>query len=212
MSEDGLTSDEFSRALIGAIKTLSRGSLIIDGKIKSGSVDLSKYICSVIVSGIEISNVILKVIKNGQASFIEIPADDSVCLITFRDNNIQRPQLLFCDKCVKIVTQIGVSKQEVNDNNIIFTNSNDGGIKFNDGVNEGLVKVIELTQELNNRTTRINKIVFALQALSAAAAAIGGTPVTGTTLAGFINAAIASIINPLSPTVKDNIEDKKVIH
>jgi len=85
-------------------------------------------------------------------------------------------------------------------------------IIFQNGTNEGLVKVVELTNNINTRETRINAIVTALQAIATAAALTTSAPVTGTSLASFINTAIAGILTPIPTTTQSSLENDKFKH
>lgn len=86
------------------------------------------------------------------------------------------------------------------------------GFIFNGGTFGGLVKSTPLTGALNDIESRVNLIAVDLAAIATAAGATGTTPVTGTSLAAFINAAIANIVTPLTPTVITNIENLKIQH
>ena len=92
---------ELGDALNGLIRASKRGCVIIDGKITS--IDEVKYTCSVLIGKSTFNNVPLRVLINSQSSICEIPEINSICLMTFRDGNIQCPQIFSIDKCKKIL-------------------------------------------------------------------------------------------------------------
>jgi len=94
----------------------------------------------------------------------------------------------------------------------VSTFSEIDGIIFQNGVNEGLVKVVELTSNINERETRLNDIVIQLTALATAATATGTAPVTGASLGTLITNALAPIITPITPTTKEEIQNDKFTH
>jgi hypothetical protein len=121
-------------------KNITKGSILFEGTIKS--VDETKFNCVVTVSGnsvnTDILNVPLKVLIGSQASVIEIPAVGSDCTVCYRDNNIQRPQLVAVDKSDKLLIKIG------NDSDGYQTlQVTKDGFVFNGGTH-GMVKADEL--------------------------------------------------------------------
>ena len=98
MSEKDLRMKSALEALIGASK---RGVIIVDGTISD--VSETSYTCTVSVGKAQFFKVPLRVLINSKASICEIPANGSTCLMTFRDGNIQRPQIFSIDKCEKIL-------------------------------------------------------------------------------------------------------------
>lgn len=85
-------------------------------------------------------------------------------------------------------------------------------IRLNGTNYDGIVKVTDLVTKLNNLETRVNLIVADMFAFASAAAATTTTPVTGTSLSGFITPAFANVTTPLTPTVKENLENTTVKH
>lgn len=79
----------------------------------------------------------------------------------------------------------------------------DGKITFNDGSFEGLVKVVELTEKLNNLEKKVNDMISkydththpGVTAGFASSGPIAGAPIT-----------------PLTATVQSDIENDKIIH
>lgn len=73
-----------------------------------------------------IYNVPLKVLIGSQASLIEIPAVGSDCIVCFKDNNIQRPQLLSVDKCDSVIVAIGKTILNIDTNGFKLNNDTKG--------------------------------------------------------------------------------------
>ena len=90
----------------------------------------------------------MQMIQSGSGSIIIIPAEGSLVLVGYRDN--ANPYCLF----VEIADDIYINAENT--------------IVFNGGNNEGLVKVSELTEKLNNLEEDINdlKTVFSTWAPS----------------------------------------------
>lgn len=120
---NGLTDQEqmLAEQLEGMIKKLHRSNIIVDGVCQN--IDPVNFVCDVVVgdsnSSTTYTQVPLKVLIGSQASFIEIPKDQSECIICFRDGNSGRPQMLFIDQVDKLL---------INCNEVIFNNGNNGGL------------------------------------------------------------------------------------
>src|ERR1035437_908251 len=98
MNEKDLRMKSALDALISASK---RGVVIVDGVVSN--VSETSFTCTVSFGKAKFFKVPLRVLINSQASICEIPLEGSVCLMTFRDGNIQRPQIFSIDKCKKIL-------------------------------------------------------------------------------------------------------------
>ena len=146
--------EELTQAFIRMLKHASRASLLIEGTITS--VDLTAFTCTVTISAnenggdinTEFYDVPLKIIKNSQASVIEIPTIGTNCLMCFRDNNIQRGSLFSVHSCDKLLINIGSTSAEFNtgkddQGNVI------AGIVFNGGQNNGLVLLQGILTAIN---------------------------------------------------------------
>jgi hypothetical protein len=103
---------------------------IIDSRLRANncdgiieSVDETTFTCSVTVGSATFQDVPLRVLISTQSSFLEIPKVGTECVMTFRDANLGRPQLLEVNECDKILIKVGTSTL-----NII-----DGEFKFNGG-------------------------------------------------------------------------------
>ena len=186
-------SNELENALMNWGKTLIKGAIHINGTIHS--VDESSFTCQVDVSTTEfpdllISNVPLKVLFSSQASVIEIPKLKTACLICFRDNNIQRPQLLSVHESDKYLITIGTSTLEITS----------GLFKFNGGNNDGMVLINALTTKINNLETLVNNILAVLKATVIPLAPSGTYPF----------ASLYAAYSALSPTHKSDIENTQI--
>ena len=157
----GDIEDTLTQAFIDFGKHFTRASVIIEGVISE--IDESAFTCTVdIVANINggpintsYSDIPLKVLKNSQASIIEIPVIGSNCLICFKDNDVTRPQLLMNDTCSKLLIKIGDTTAEFNTGK--DSNGNDiAGIQFNGGSNYGLVLVDKLITKINTLENTLN--------------------------------------------------------
>lgn len=126
----------------------------------------------------------LKVMKNSQASVIEIPALNSNCIICFRDGNAGRPQILFVDRVLKFL---------VNCNSIVFNN----------GSNGGLVNVVDVVKAYNASQDDVNNLKNLIGSW---------VPVSGDGGASLKTTLATWTGTPLHKTVRKDIEDTKVTH
>jgi hypothetical protein len=84
---------EAQKALVRILRMFARPGILTEGTI--ASVDEIKFICEVLMSDgkTKYGNVPLKVLIGSQASILEIPKVGTDCLLRFKDNSLQRPQL-----------------------------------------------------------------------------------------------------------------------
>ena len=193
--------NEIEQGLIRAIKNMMKYSLICEGKIVNTDEAETKFVCDVQMltdGNPTYLQVPLKVLQGSQASFIEIPNMGSYCLISFRDGNKDRPQILFVDSVLKILVNCSSIKIETNS----FIINSDSTI-FNEGLNGGLTKVAELTQKLNNLEDNVNNLkdVFT-----------GWTPVPSDGGAALKTAAATWAGDKLTKTEQAEIEDTTITH
>jgi hypothetical protein len=186
MSRQGYDREiQLSSAMQAAIKTVLRGSLVIDGVIES--VDEEAFTCDVKVGDSTGSttyfDVPLRVLISAQASVIEIPKIGTNCIICFRDGNLGRPQILIIHEALKIL---------VNCDNIVF----------NGGQLGGMVKVQDLVSKLNTIEQDLNtlKNVFA-----------NWSPVPNDGGAALKTAAGTWYGQQLTPTQEQDIENPKIV-
>lgn len=142
-------NNEFETALVNLLKSATKGAQHINGTIHS--VDETEFTCQVDIStdaypDLLLNDVPLRVLKNAQASFVEIPKLETSCLVCFRENNVQRPQLIAVHESDKLLLTIGTSTLEVTD----------GLFKFNGGYNDGMVKVNALITKINRLENTMN--------------------------------------------------------
>jgi hypothetical protein len=177
-------------ALIDAVHSITRGHTIIEGTVLAvytdpGDPDNPSFTADVQVGESTFNNVPLKVLVGSQASVIEIPAVGSNVLMTFRDGNIQRYQMLFIDQVDRL---------------LITCQSK---VQFNQGQLGGIVKVIPLTTALNAGQNDTND----LKTLIA-----GWTPVPNDGGAS-LKAILATWYNDqLTVTEQSTIEDSTILH
>jgi hypothetical protein len=125
---DGIAEKMMHDGLIRFGKMMTIGSILIEGNIIS--IDESKFTCVVgIKTGDTVTNynnVPLKVLIGSQASLIEIPTVGTDCTMCFRDNNIQRPQLMQVNQCDKVIVTIGKSIFYVDETGFKLNNDTKG--------------------------------------------------------------------------------------
>lgn len=140
---------------------------VFEGTIKD--IDEKKFTCTVQTNSkvpVSYSKVPLKVLIGSQSSILEIPKKGTDCLARFKDNNIQRPILVSVHEVEKYLWKIGSKTLLV---------SNDGYV-FNEGKLGGMVKAIELENQLNQNNSYLQTLQQAIQtALAAVDALIPGT-------------------------------------
>lgn len=176
-------ANDFEQTFIGSVLGITRHHVVIDGVVKS--VDRDKFTCSVMVGGdkgSEFFQVPLKVSIGTRGSLIEIPVLNTDCLLFFRDGNLGRPQLLWAD-----IIQDWLINCE-------------GNVIFNEGELGGMVKVISLTEKLNNIENLLNGFIDSYNTHTHPVTATGsptGVPVVPET-------------GTLTPTERTDIENKKI--
>lgn len=164
-----------SSALQRAIKTVTRGCVVVDGVVLS--VDETKFTCDVqIGTGVDVStffDVPLRVLTSNQASIIEIPEPNTPCLIGFRDGNTGNPQMWGVHKALKILVKC---------DNIVFNDGTLGGLIV---LNDAVSRWNKIEQDINALKTAFSSWIVAPndggQALKTATAAWYGQPLAITT-------------------------------
>ena len=174
-------SNELEEALHNFGNMIVKATILFDAVIID--VDETTYTCSVDVSGTTYYNVPLKVLINDRGAIIEIPTPQTPCLLQFRNNNINTPQIFATHKADKIYFTC---------DNIIF---NDGTI--------GMVKADELKTQLDKNTKRIDDIINAIK---------NGKPVTDNSGAGLQTSIVASLKTITDKEDYSNIQDTKIKH
>ena len=176
-----------AEALLKMVKNATRYNTICEGVITDVSEAESKFVCDVQLVSSEgkpvLYNVPIRVVIGTQASEQDIPKINSHCLVCFRDGNIGRPQILFVDQLLKKLVKCD-------------------SFVFNDGELGGLVKVIELTEKLNNIENLVNDLITKYNAHTHNVTAVGSP--TGPSL--------VQETQTLTPTQQSEIEDTKITH
>ena len=183
--EDKGNINELATVLEQWGKNLTRPCILIDGIVKT--VDETKFTCSIEVNLATFNDVPLKVITNTQSSFIEIPKVNTDCLLRFKDNNINCPQLISVHECEKILIKVGASTLDITD----------GLFEFNGGANDGLVLINSLVGKINRLENAFNHHMHPTAAI--------GSPSLPLVFPPNID------IIPISPlTSKSNLENTKI--
>ena len=155
------------------------------------SVDENKFECDVTAIGGTATTKVpgVRLASEANDGFTLIPKVDSTVTVTITKNGLAY---------VSMFSDIDKVKAIINDTKIVME---DGKITFNDGSFDGLVKVIELTEKLNNIEKRINEHVALYNLHVHSGGTIMGS--TGTT---------SPDTDTLSPTVQSDIENPLIIH
>jgi hypothetical protein len=188
--------EELTTAFVHFGRMFAKGSVIVEGFVTD--VDGVNYTCSVNVprnsNGSSIDNIYynvpLKILRGSQASFIEIPHITSHCLLTFKDNNTQRPTLYSVDQCDKILVRVGTVTLEINTGKD-SENNDIASFVFNGGSQGNMVLIQKAVDKLNIIEQDINKLKTSFStwvvvpsdggaALKAAAASWSGSKLTET--------------------------------
>lgn len=141
---------ELGTALERLIKTMNRAKTLVDGVITSVNDD---FTCGVNILDVPFSNVPVKVLIGSRASIYELPVVGTACLITFRDGDIQRPQIASVNQVDKYYINVN-SMAVVVDQATIDANLT----KFNGGLNHGMVLLIPSLEAFNNLQNDINEL------------------------------------------------------
>lgn len=188
MEED--LESQLGEAFVRATAVLTRHLQISDGKVTfvDATGDSPSYTCEIQVgTGADLAtyqDIPLRVLTGSRASIVEVPVLGSRCMICFRDGNMGRPQLFAVDQVDQLLL-------------------NCGQVVVNDGKLGGLINIEDLVTRLNNVEKDINTLKTAFNtwvtvpndggaALKAGAATWSG--------------------NPLTETVKEDMEDTKFLH
>jgi len=175
-------SNELGESLINFVKHMVRGHVIYEGTVID--VDSVNFTADCNINGVTFYAVPLKVVTGSQASFVEIPSVGANVLLSFRDGNIQRPQIISIDKSDKLLITMSTL------------------VQFNQGQLGGLVDVIALTTKLNNIENLLNNLITLFNTHTHNVTAVGSP--TGP--------SILQESGTLTPTQRANIEDTTIIH
>lgn len=127
-----------SQALDHLIKIKVRGFKVIDGIVTGVNDD---YTVDITVQDVPFSSVPIAVLIGTQASIYPIPVVGTSCLVTFRDGNINLPQILAFDQ---------VDTLKIN-----CTTK----VEFNGGQLGGMVLVNKLVQDINDLKATVRDLI-----------------------------------------------------
>jgi hypothetical protein len=143
--------DSIERLIEKKIRYTNCDGIIVD-------VNKDKFTCSLTIQNNTYTNVPLKVSvfdnsSSNQFSFIEIPAKNSNCIVSFRNNSNDRPHIISIETCQEILIQIGKSILSIKN----------GVFSFNSGNNKGMVLLEKNIQRLNNIEKDLNNLKAAFK-------------------------------------------------
>lgn len=186
--------DYSNRDIIYAIRKIAGVDGIKKAQIVMGTVTaINGNTCNVEVTLGDACQSITDVNLNSAANdgFTLYPENGSDILIALMPDN--SAYMIACEDITKTVCYI--------DNNNKYEFDSNGFI-WNGGNNGGLVKVIELTQKVNNLEDLVNNLLTVLKSTTIPLAPSGTYPF----------APLYAAYNPLTPTVRNDIEDTKIKH
>lgn len=185
-----------SRDIAYAIRTLSGVTGLKQASFMTANVDsvqeADRTISATIIlgeSGMKLTGVNLQSEPND--GFILIPKVDTDVLICLMPDN--SAYMVLCNDIDKIICVI--------DSTNSYEFDTDGFI-WNGGNNDGLVKVIQLTQKLNALENKVNSIIATYNAHTHVASSFGSPTTT----------PAAPIAGTLTPTQQTDIENPKIKH
>lgn len=176
------SDNELGESFTAFVKAMGRGYVLYDATVNA--VDEQQFTADCELPDNTIfHDVPLKVVTGAQASVVEIPVVGTNILMMFRDGNISRPQVMMTHKVDKL----------------LFTCNK---VQFNEGQLGGIVKVITLTEKLNNIENAFNDHIQEYNTHTHNVTAVGSP--TGPT--------IPESTEHLTPTEQSEIEDTTIIH
>ncbi|MCA6489093.1 MAG: hypothetical protein IM569_13555 [Chitinophagaceae bacterium] len=203
-----------NRQIIEAVQRMTKTQLSDNVKILSATVDSvseSKRTCvvtSVSSQGsVTIENVqLMASIDDG---ILLVPSIDSTVIIAYSTFN--QPFIALFSGIEKVLLVAGENNAsiqvdteglllEIAQTKVLIS---DGEIKLNDGAMGGLVKVIQLTQKLNNLENKVNQLITAYNSHVHTGVTTGpGSSATTPT----------QVTGSLTPTQRADIENEKIVH
>lgn len=142
---DSTTQFAFLNSLEKFVKNFLRATVLIDGIVTNVN---DNFTCDITVQEVPYTNVPVKVVIGSQASIYEIPVIGTTCLVRWRDNHRQLPQIDSFDEVDKYyiqpVSNLYISAPQ---------------IQFNGGDNGGLVLVNDLVDRMNLIENAYNDLV-----------------------------------------------------
>lgn len=132
----------------------------------------------------------VRLVADDKKGFLVIPKDGSIVLVSMLNDSAGY---------IAMFSEIDKILIEINDTSIEIT---DGAIKFNDGAFDGLVKVADLTEKLNNLENAFNQHLLLYNAHTHA----------GVTAGASVTAIPAPDTQTLTPTTQSEIENETITH
>ena len=170
------------------MKHTLKNTIITDGVISN--VRETDMLVAVTISGQLFKNVPLKVLVKTQPSIIEVPADQSPCLICLRNADFTTPQILMIQNVKKYLWKIGSQTLQFDTNGFIFN----GGSDF-------MVFASKILTKLNNLENAYNDLVVKYNAHVHSGVTTGpGSSAVTTSLETTV----------IIPTIADDIKNPKI--
>ena len=143
------------------------------------------------LQGAKILDVRINPVENSENGLKIIPKDGSTVIVTFLNQN--EAFLSLADEVEEINIKVGNSTFNIKDSEILFNN----------GDNDGLIKINDLVTKLNNLENDINnlKTAFASWVVVPSDGGLALKTIAGTWF-----------VSSLTPTVKSDLEDEKIKH
>lgn len=155
---DSTTEFEFLESLSRFVKNFLRASVLIDGVVTNVN---DNFTCDIEVQQVAYTGVPVKVLTGSQASIYEVPVIGTTCLVRWRDNHRQLPQIDSFDQVDHYY--ISVNDFDINVKNTFKISAN--LTQFNGGNNGGLPMSPDVTERLNLIENQQNEILDILKAI-----------------------------------------------
>jgi hypothetical protein len=216
MSVNGKIANELRQIVLGDLD-FSNTPMLMSGTV-TGVHEATRTCTVLTLSGgqsVELGGVrLMAVVEDG---LLLLPAVDSNVMVLCCPK--EAPVVVQYSKLDKTYLQVGKTAITVVDGTVTVEiggssqTITDGLIKFNAGSNDGLVKVTELTQQINLIEQDLNTLKGILTAILAVTNALPpAVPVLGSVLTGIFTPYTPYASAMLTPTMKAQIEDPKVTH
>lgn len=141
---DSTQQFEFLQAFDKRVANHLRASVLIDGIVTAVN---DNFTCDITVQDVPFSQVPIKVLIGSQASIYEVPVVGSTCLIRWRDNHRQLPQIDSFDQVedyyIEPKTNLFISAKKTQ-----FNDGSNGGIPLSPNVSDRLNKIENLVNDL----------------------------------------------------------------
>lgn len=178
------------------------------------AVDVTNRTCTVSTIGgrgnVTFDNV--QLMASVDDGFLLIPQIDSTVIVSY--NTYNQPFICLFSGLEKVLLVAGENNAtvQVDENGLLLEIAetkvmiSDGEVTINDGAMGGLVKVVELTQKLNNLENKVNSLVTKYNTHTHPVATTG----SATAQTGTASPTSATETGSLTPTQRKDIENEKV--